>query len=286
MNKAYDSKAWSHADGCTFLETLGKNGRAHSPCYENATHLTAFSKAHEQDNYGLNIDKLDKTLSAMEHIVSLPSMELFVSILHDCTEAKDLVNAKRLHAQFCYNGLEVVGNHVILMFVECGGFQEAQQVFDKLFSIDDVCWSSLIKGYAQCGDLQHALKLFQEMQEKCVPSNKGMLVALVQACTRYPCVETGHSIHLEITREGYEKDVFVGSVLVDMYGKCDQIVEAQDVFNELPCRDTVTWTALIGGYGEHGLGAEAFKCFEEMQLEGICPDASTFVCVLKACGSI
>jgi pentatricopeptide repeat protein len=46
----------------------------------------------------------------------------------------------------------------------------------------------------------------------------------------------------------------------------------------------VTWSALISGYAQHGLGEEAMACFEQMQSERIIPDAVTFVSVLKACG--
>ncbi|KAI5082216.1 hypothetical protein GOP47_0001959 [Adiantum capillus-veneris] len=33
-------------------------------------------------------------------------------------------------------------------------------------------------------------------------------------------------------------------------------------------RDLIMWTAIIGGYSQHGYGAEALKCFDEMQLDG------------------
>ncbi|KAI5058897.1 hypothetical protein GOP47_0027067 [Adiantum capillus-veneris] len=238
------------------------------------------------ENPGLQTEFPTELLHAREPITPLPSMEWFLSILYDCGEAKDLACARHTHTHLCMNGLETLANHVILMFAECGGLQDAQQVFDKFFLSNEYCWSSLIKGHAHYGDLEDALDLLQEMEERGVESNKGMLVALVQACTRLQCVETGLYVHVEVAKEGLERDVFVGSVLVDMYGKCGQISEAQDVFNELSSRDAVAWTALIGGYGEHGLGEEALKCLEEMRLEGMSPDAFTFVCVLKACGSV
>jgi pentatricopeptide repeat protein len=57
-----------------------------------------------------------------------------------------------------------------------------------------------------------------------------------------------------------------------MYAKCGWLVEAQEIFDELPKQDVVSWTALIGGYAEHGHHAEALSCFQEMQLKGISPD--------------
>eukprot|EP00250_Pteridium_aquilinum_P029183 c38703_g1_i1 orf=2-337(+) len=71
-----------------------------------------------------------------------------------------------------------------------------------------------------------------------------------------------------------------------MYAKCGLLAEAHNVFDKLQVQDVVSWTALIGGYAEHGLGEESLSCFEEMQHKGASPDAGTFVCCLKACGSI
>eukprot|EP00250_Pteridium_aquilinum_P033966 c6771_g2_i1 orf=1-309(+) len=70
-----------------------------------------------------------------------------------------------------------------------------------------------------------------------------------------------------------------------MYAKCGSLIEAQDVFDQLPAQDVVSWNALIAGYVENGLGHTALSRFEQMQEDGICLDAFTIVCVLRACGN-
>eukprot|EP00250_Pteridium_aquilinum_P000608 c10722_g2_i1 orf=2-241(+) len=71
-----------------------------------------------------------------------------------------------------------------------------------------------------------------------------------------------------------------------MYAKCGLLGKAQQVFDMLPARNIVAWTALIGGYVGHEHGEEALQCFQRMQLDGILPDAIAFVLSLKACTSI
>eukprot|EP00250_Pteridium_aquilinum_P032060 c44900_g1_i1 orf=1-327(+) len=71
-----------------------------------------------------------------------------------------------------------------------------------------------------------------------------------------------------------------------MYAKCGLLKRAQEVFDSLLARDVVTWTALIAGFAKNEHGKEALKCFDHMQDEGVCPNAVTYVCCLKACGSI
>ncbi|KAI5069848.1 hypothetical protein GOP47_0016149 [Adiantum capillus-veneris] len=83
-----------------------------------------------------------------------------------------------------------------------------------------------------------------------------------------------------------EKDVVLGTTLVDMYAKCGALAKAAQVLSELPARNVVSWNALITGYAQQGQGEEALECFERMQHEGFPPNDVTFICILKACGSI
>ncbi|TXG61327.1 hypothetical protein EZV62_012690 [Acer yangbiense] len=54
------------------------------------------------------------------------------------------------------------------------------------------------------------------------------------------------------------------------------------VFEELPEKDVMTWTALIVGLAMCGEGNKALDYFHEMQITGVKPDAITFVGVLPS----
>eukprot|EP01018_Ginkgo_biloba_P002100 Gb_06087 [translate_table: standard] len=71
-------------------------------------------------------------------------------------------------------------------------------------------------------------------------------------------------VHEEITRRGFQSDVFVASTLVDMYTKCGSIENARDVFDKMPQRDTVSWNTMISGYAFHGHVDEALELFQKM----------------------
>jgi pentatricopeptide repeat protein len=83
-----------------------------------------------------------------------------------------------------------------------------------------------------------------------------------------------------------EKDIVLGNALIDMYVKCGVISKAQQVLEELFARDVISWSTLIMGYAEQGLCHEALNCLEQMQKEGLSPNVVTYICILKACGSI
>eukprot|EP00250_Pteridium_aquilinum_P019889 c24620_g17_i1 orf=3-317(-) len=71
-----------------------------------------------------------------------------------------------------------------------------------------------------------------------------------------------------------------------MYAKCGLLKDARQVFDNLTVQSTISWTAIISGYAEYGPADAAFTSYEQMKLEGLSLDASTFVCVLKACANI
>ncbi|PNX65501.1 hypothetical protein L195_g062631, partial [Trifolium pratense] len=42
-------------------------------------------------------------------------------------------------------------------------------------------------------------------------------------------------------------NLFVGNGLIAMYGKCGCLVEARRVFDEMLCRDVVSWNSMVAG---------------------------------------
>lgn len=111
-------------------------------------------------------------------------------------------------------------------------------------------WSSLIAAYAQHGQAEEAFQLFQQMQ-------------------------------LEGT--GFDSDVIVGTTLVNMYGKCGYFKGAQSVFCNMGERTGITWNAMISAHNGYSLGKDAYRLFQQMQLEGMIPDKGTYVSLLSIC---
>lgn len=225
----------------------------------------------------------------LQEVAEPPSVDHFLDLLKECRKKKNLAYARQVHTHLQFNGLgahDVFGSHLVLLFVQCGSLQSALQAFHRLAHRNIFTWNCLLEGYIEHGDFQHTLNLHHKMQDDCVETNRYTLQVLLKACAKLKCVERGQEIHLEVAREGLEEHPFISSTLVDMYVKCGSLVDALDVLESFPSRDVVSWTALMSGYADNGLGKEVLKCLEQMQLEGISPNTVTFVCSLKGCGSI
>ncbi|KAH7420504.1 hypothetical protein KP509_13G010300 [Ceratopteris richardii] len=237
-----------------------------------------------------NGDEALKCLKQMQSQGISPTSVTLMCGLKACAILKDLEQGQELHAELERRELQkdqTVGNTLVDMYVKSGDLILAKEVFDRLPVQDVVSWTALIAGYVDHGHAEEALCCFEQMQLEGVTPNAVTVVFSLKACGSTCSITKGREIHAEIERQQLQKkNPVVGNALVDMYAKSGLVRLAEEVFDKLPNQNVFSWTALIAGYAEHGQGEEALKCFDSLQLSGIAPEASTYVCVLKACGSI
>ncbi|KAH7297578.1 hypothetical protein KP509_25G002100 [Ceratopteris richardii] len=113
------------------------------------------------------------------------------------------------------------------------------------------------------------------------------IVQSLKSCTKQKNLRKGSKLHGQALKTGLLRhNIFVGSATVHMYAACGALAKAQQVFDELPSHNVVSWTGLITGYVQHGQGKRALDCFELMKDEGFSPNAITFASVLRACASV
>lgn len=99
-------------------------------------------------------------------------------------------------------------------------------------------------------------------------------------------VAEGQQVHAHMIKNGDNPDIFLATTLINMYAKCHSMLDAWQVFDNLPVRNVASWTAIIAGYTQQGHGEEALRLFWQMQEEGERPDEVIFTSILKACASI
>ena len=108
-------------------------------------------------------------------------------------------------------------------------------------------------------------------------------VCLLKACGNISDVEEGMKLHMDAEERGFTPDVYVGSTLVSMYGKCGSLPDAECVFFHLPQRNVVSWNAMLSSYVWNSVSGKAIKLYRQMREEGVNANPLTFVAVLKAC---
>lgn len=96
--------------------------------------------------------------------------------------------------------------------------------------------------------------------------------SVVKACAGLQFSKFAKEVHAISFASGLALDSFVQSSLVHMYIKCDRIRDARKVFDRVPQRDVIIYSALISGYSRRGCVDEAMKLLDEMRVLGFEPN--------------
>lgn len=227
----------------------------------------------------------------MQHQGVCPNAFTFACSLKACASIGARDKGRELHSDIERRGLlessHVMGTALIDVYGKCDMIVHAEYVFDKLAFRDVISWTALIAGYVEQDYGEEALICFEQMESESIFPSVATFSCSLKACGIIRASDKGGEIHAEVARKGLvNSNPIVGTALVDMYARCGILSKAEEVFEKLPVHDIMSWTALIAGYMEHGKDEEALKCLEQMQSDGICPDASMITCILKACGNI
>lgn len=248
----------------------------------------------------------DRTfVSALKACLAFAAAEVGEDAYGTAKRGRCLENARTIHSEILSSRSDItvyIGTMLVNVYVKCGSLPDARDVFDKMANRNVVSWTVMILGYAQAEDSEVALQLYSQMQREGVAPNDRTFVAALKACSllavreekneagaksrRQQCLEQTRSIHLQAVRSGHEKDVFVGTMLVDVYVKCGSLADARFVFEKMPYRDVVSWTVMILGCAQIGAGDMALELYSQMKQERIAPDVQAFVGALKACSSL
>ncbi|KAF3437256.1 hypothetical protein FNV43_RR20009 [Rhamnella rubrinervis] len=216
-----------------------------------------------------------------------PNRVTVLAILPVCAEFGYIKHGKEIHGYAFRHGFDR-DHHFSssLMHMYCkfqGALHSAKLIFKRSTVKDVVMWSSIIGCYSQHGDDAQAMKLFKHMQAEGTKPNSVTLLAIISACTSLSSLKLGSGVHGYVLKSGLNFDIFIGNSLINMYAKCGCIEASHHMFKQMPVKDFITWSTIIGGYGLHGRGEEALLLYHEMKERGTQPDEVTFLAILSAC---
>lgn len=136
---------------------------------------------------------------------------------------------------------------LITMYARCGELSCARKVFDEITERDLVSWNSMISGYSKMKYAGDAVGLFREMRGFGFEPDEMTLVSVLGACGDLGDLSLGRRVEGFVVETKMELNSYVGSALIDMYGKCGDLVAARRVFDSMAKKDVVTWNAMITG---------------------------------------
>ncbi|KAA8537185.1 hypothetical protein F0562_029683 [Nyssa sinensis] len=211
----------------------------------------------------------------------------YCSVLNAISGLKCLQFGREVHGMVLKSGYDLmvlsVNNAIADAYSKCGSLEDVRKVFGRMEEKDVVSWTTMLTAYSQYSKWEEALAIFSWMREEGITPNQFTFSSVFVACAGLCFLEYGRQVHGLLCKARLDTDKCTESALIDMYAKCGSIIEAGKVFSSISNHDTVSWTAIISGYAQHGFVGDALQLFRRMEQSGVKPNAVTFLCVLFAC---
>lgn len=113
------------------------------------------------------------------------------------------------------------------------------------------------------------------------------LLRALKSLNNHPNPSEGIQIHQLVISLGFQSLVVLQTALLTSYSQSGLLQDAQQLFDEIPHRTLVTWTALISAYTNNQRPRKALELFRQMQLERVqLPDIVTLTVALSACADL
>ncbi|XP_050207361.1 pentatricopeptide repeat-containing protein At4g39530 [Mercurialis annua] len=221
----------------------------------------------------------------MRESIVMPDRYVLCSVLSACSQLECVREGKQIHGHVLRKGIDIdvsVVNVLIDFYTKCGHVQTARKVFDRMVDKNEISWTSMIAGYMQNSFDREALKLFVEMNRLGRKPDGFVCTSILSSCGSLQALELGRQVHAYGIKGNGESDRFLQNGLIDMYAKCDSLIDARRVFDSMTDHNAVSYNALIEGYSTCEQLFEVIELFSGMRHRMISPSLLTFVSLLGA----
>ncbi|XP_047970020.1 putative pentatricopeptide repeat-containing protein At1g69350, mitochondrial [Salvia hispanica] len=213
-------------------------------------------------------------------------MTQYMPLFKACTKLKSLT---QLHAHLIVTGLHrdvLASTKLIEAYSQTGSMQPSTLLFDSFPNPDSFMWGVMIKCNVWNGLFREAIYVYQRMLDSWVKLNHFIFPSVLRACSGMNDLRTGEKVHGRILKSGCESDPVIETSLLSVYGELGCLSSARKVFDEMPIRDSVSWSSIMSNHVRNGEASEGLEIFREMVSEGVEIDSVTMLSVVEACGEL
>ncbi|KAF8109607.1 hypothetical protein N665_0094s0073 [Sinapis alba] len=210
-----------------------------------------------------------------------------------CDEISTLESLRKHNALIITGGNSdniFVASKLISSYASFGKPNLSSKVFDLVRQRDVFLWNSIIKAHFSNGDYPRALGFFFSMLLSAQSFDHFTAPMVVSACAELTWYDIGRFVHGLVSKHGgFERNCAVGASLVYFYSKCGCLKDACHMFDEMPERDVVAWTAIISGHVQNTESERGLEYLCKMHSVGSDDEklnARTLECGFQACTNL
>ncbi|KAL7196300.1 hypothetical protein ACSBR1_036328 [Camellia fascicularis] len=212
----------------------------------------------------------------------------FTTIFSSCGLLEDELLGHQVLAHVIKTGYETnvsVANSLISMFGSFCSIQDACYVFDHMIERDTISWNSMVSAYVHNALFKESLSCFHLMRLVHNEINSTTLSTLLSVCGTEDNLKWGSGIHGMVVKLGLDSNVCVCNTLLTMYSEAGRPKDAEELFQEMPERDLISWNSIMAGYVLDGKRLDALKVLAELYKMGKAMNYVTFSSALAACSN-
>ncbi|PIN23919.1 hypothetical protein CDL12_03345 [Handroanthus impetiginosus] len=174
-----------------------------------------------------------------------------VSLLNNCRTLRSL---QQIQAHATKTGLDsdpfVAGKLLLHCAVHLSdAIDYARHLLFHTPNPDPFMYNTLIRGLSDSDSPQNAISTFSLMlQNLDSPVDSFSLAFTLKSAANMRCLRTGVQLHGQALTRGLNTHLFVGTTLISMYAECGRVDFAENMFNEIPEPNVVTWNALVTAF--------------------------------------
>ncbi|XP_057830126.2 pentatricopeptide repeat-containing protein At2g35030, mitochondrial [Cryptomeria japonica] len=147
------------------------------------------------------------------------------------------------------------------------------------FSLDSYSINTQVETRSRNRNFKETFSLLNTMEHPDFSS----YASLLKACIKYKSLPEGKLVHAHIVQAGFAcKYMYLDNTLLNMYVKCGRLIDARNLFDEMPERNVVSWSLLIAAYPKYGFYKQALTLFQQMKRSCVELDNFVFVGILPA----
>ncbi|KAK4378967.1 hypothetical protein RND71_000829 [Anisodus tanguticus] len=196
-------------------------------------------------------------------------------ILSACNGLDFIKVNKMMHVLVIWSGQEreISGsNALITSYFRCGCANSGRLVFDEMVVRNVISWTSVISGLAKNEFCKENLDLFVKMQGAFVEPNYLTYLSALLACSGMKALGEARQIHGIVWKLGFQSDLCIESVLIDVYSKCGSVQDTWQMFESAEVLDTIAMTVMLVGFAQNGYEEGALQIFVKMVKAGVSID--------------
>lgn len=154
---------------------------------------------------------------------------------------------------------------------------------------DIVTYSTIVKGFCNCGSLDRALKVVKDMKSSGKYSpDEVMYNSLLSGCAKEHRPDEALQLLSDMKKSGVAPSNYTLSMLVKLLGRCKRLNQAfvllEDISKEYGIRINIqVYTCLIQGCFNAGQATKAIGLHDKVIQDGLIPDAMTYTVLVRGC---